>query len=144
MRLLLSVGFQNLLFQIILSERYTFCIQTRINILLVLIWVQTVCKGYQQMTKVAASKERVDHFNNRITDNSKYKLWFPGLWNNEIDISVQNFRTFTVLWHLYSSKLTLIRAIQDCGRGQILWHNPREIKLDTVNLEILREFYFSE
>ena len=25
----------------------------------VLIWVQTVCKGYQQMTKVAASKERV-------------------------------------------------------------------------------------
>ena len=24
-----------------------------------LIWVQTVCKGYQQMTKVAASKERV-------------------------------------------------------------------------------------
>ena len=26
---------------------------------LVLIWVQTVCKGYQQKTKVAASKERV-------------------------------------------------------------------------------------
>ena len=24
----------------------------------VLIWVQTVCKGYQQMTKVAGSKER--------------------------------------------------------------------------------------
>ena len=23
------------------------------------IWVQTVCEGYQQMTKVAASKERV-------------------------------------------------------------------------------------
>ena len=26
----------------------------------VLIWVQTVCKGYQQMTKVAASKKRVN------------------------------------------------------------------------------------
>ena len=26
-----------------------------------LIWVQIVCKGYQQMTKVAASKERVKH-----------------------------------------------------------------------------------
>ena len=25
----------------------------------VLIWIQTVCKGYQQMTKVATSKERV-------------------------------------------------------------------------------------
>ena len=28
-------------------------------ILLVLIWIQTVCKGYQQMTKVPASNERV-------------------------------------------------------------------------------------
>ena len=27
--------------------------------MLVLIWVQTVCKGYQQMTKVTDSKERV-------------------------------------------------------------------------------------
>ena len=27
---------------------------------LVLIWVQTVCKVYQQMTKVATSKERVN------------------------------------------------------------------------------------
>ena len=25
----------------------------------VLIWVQIVCKGYQQMTKIASSKERV-------------------------------------------------------------------------------------
>ena len=28
--------------------------------MLVLIWVQTVCKGYQEMTKAAASKERVN------------------------------------------------------------------------------------
>ena len=43
-----------------LSECQTVWIQIRTDILLVLIWVQTVCKGYQQTTwKVAASKERV-------------------------------------------------------------------------------------
>ena len=31
----------------------------RTNILSALIWVRSVCKGYQPMTKVAASKERV-------------------------------------------------------------------------------------
>ena len=35
-------------------------IQIRTEILSVLIWVQTIHKGYQQMTKVAASKERVN------------------------------------------------------------------------------------
>ena len=34
-------------------------IQIRTDILSVLIWVKTVCKCYQQMTKVTASKERV-------------------------------------------------------------------------------------
>ena len=34
-------------------------LQIRPNNLLGLIWVQTVCKGYQQMTKVAASGQRV-------------------------------------------------------------------------------------
>ena len=29
--------------------------------MLVLIWLQTVCKGYQETTKVAASKERVSN-----------------------------------------------------------------------------------
>ena len=33
----------------------------RTNVLLVLIWVKTVCIGYQQMTKVATTKERVKH-----------------------------------------------------------------------------------
>ena len=42
-----------------LSECKTVCIQIRTDILSVLIWVQTLCKGYQQTTKVAASKERV-------------------------------------------------------------------------------------
>ena len=41
-----------------LSERQTVWIQIRTNILSVLIWVQTVCKGYQQMTKVTACKQR--------------------------------------------------------------------------------------
>ena len=35
-------------------------IQIRTDVLSVLIWIQTVCKGYQQKTKVAASKERVN------------------------------------------------------------------------------------
>ena len=34
-------------------------IQIRTDILLVLTWVQTVCKAYQQTTKVTASNERV-------------------------------------------------------------------------------------
>ena len=33
-------------------------IQIRTDILSVLIWVQTICKGLQQTTKVAASKEK--------------------------------------------------------------------------------------
>ena len=52
--------FQNYFFQKILSgtlsEWQTVWIQIRTDILSVLIWVQTVCKGYQQTTLVAASK----------------------------------------------------------------------------------------
>ena len=36
-----------------------FWIQIRTDIMSVLIWVQTVSKGYQETTKVAASKERI-------------------------------------------------------------------------------------
>ena len=39
-----------------LSECQTIWDQNRSTILLVLIWFSTVCKGYQQMTKVAAGK----------------------------------------------------------------------------------------
>ena len=39
----------------------TVWIQISTNVLLVLIWVQAVFKGYQQMTKVVASKERVKY-----------------------------------------------------------------------------------
>ena len=41
------------------SECLTVWIQIRPDILSGLIWVQTVCKGYQQMTKVATRGERV-------------------------------------------------------------------------------------
>ena len=44
----------------ILSECQTVWIQSRIDVLSILIWVQTVCKGYQQMTKVDASKEKIE------------------------------------------------------------------------------------
>ena len=55
--------FQNKLFQNILSGTLSECqivwIQIRTDRMSVLIWVQTVCKGYQQTIEVAASKERV-------------------------------------------------------------------------------------
>ena len=41
-----------------LSECRTIWIQIRTDTLSVLIWVQTVCKVYQQMAEVPASKER--------------------------------------------------------------------------------------
>ena len=42
------------------SECQTVWIQIRSDNLSGLIWVQTVCKGYQQMTKVVTSGERVN------------------------------------------------------------------------------------
>ena len=51
-------------FKILFQEHYqsakTVWIQFRTDILSVLSRIQTVCKGYHQTTKVAASKERVD------------------------------------------------------------------------------------
>ena len=45
-----------------LSECLTAWIQIRTDILSVLIWIQTVCKCYQQTTKVTARKKRVKKF----------------------------------------------------------------------------------
>ena len=53
---LLSADF----FQKTLFDCQAVWIQIMTDILSVLLWVQTVCKGYQQQTKVAASKERVE------------------------------------------------------------------------------------
>ena len=54
--------FQNQLFQKFLSGTQSECQtvwnQIRTDVLSVLIWVQIVCKGYHQTTKVVASKER--------------------------------------------------------------------------------------
>ena len=54
--------FLNLLFQKTLigipSEYQTVWLQIRPYILSGLIWIQTTCKGYQQMTKIATSWER--------------------------------------------------------------------------------------
>ena len=54
--------FQNYFFKKFFQEHYqsqAVWIQIKTDILSVLIWVQTVCKGYQLMTKATASKERV-------------------------------------------------------------------------------------
>ena len=73
--------FQNLLFQKKISGSLSECqmvwIQIRTNILAVLIWVQTVCEGNQQTTKVAASKKRVNILN-------LYSLFMVGIENNSI------------------------------------------------------------
>ena len=58
MLLLSSADFFQINLSITLSECQTIWIQIRT----ILIWVQTVYKGYQQTTKVAASKERVKLF----------------------------------------------------------------------------------
>ena len=60
--------FQNQPFQKILSGSLSECqtvwIQIRPDILSGLIWIQPVRKGYQQTTKVAVSKERVNNTDN--------------------------------------------------------------------------------
>ena len=65
MVLLSSADLSKLTFKkIFLHEHYQSVerkwIQIRTDDLSVLIWVETVCKCYQQMTKVAASEERVN------------------------------------------------------------------------------------
>ena len=64
--------FQNQLFRKIISGITSGCqtvwIQIRPDKMSGLIWVQTVWKGYKQMTKVAASKERVNY-------HTKPKIW---------------------------------------------------------------------
>ena len=58
-------------------------IQTRTNIFSVPIWVQTVCKGYQQTTKVATSKERIVQscfsqklFSTKMCSFSYFSMWY--------------------------------------------------------------------
>ena len=97
--------FQNYFFQKILSgilsECQTVWIQIRADILSALIWVQTVCKGYQQTTKVATSEERV---------NPLYKL----LNYNSVRYYSVNIKSFCVVsrrFSLFHFKTDLIFGI---------------------------------
>ena len=51
--------FKKILSRSLVSECQTVWIKTKTDFLSVLIWVQTVCTAYQQMTIKAASKDRV-------------------------------------------------------------------------------------
>ena len=51
--------------------------RSKTNVLWVLIWVQTVCKGYQQTTKVTASMERVEKISNQNTHSNPIYSWNP-------------------------------------------------------------------
>ena len=68
-------------------------IRTDVLRMSVLIWVQTLCKGYQQMTKVAASKERLNIYpyqsskKKRVVQNDDF---FFVLCRISIDFSEQN------------------------------------------------------
>ena len=64
----------------------TVWIQIKPNILLVLIWLQTVCKCHQ-MTKVAASTEKPDHG----LPLSCWKIYFTGLISGLISRYFQPF-----------------------------------------------------
>ena len=84
MLLLLPAYFiQKLLFQEFFQELIvcqTVWIQIRTNILSVQILVQTVCKGHQQTTKVAVSKER----------KSYLEVIIPGFFLLVNNIKVEN------------------------------------------------------
>ena len=68
-----------------LSECQTVWIQIRTDATSVLIWIQTVCKCYQQTTKVAASKERVNiiHYTQSLTQSlsKRQTVWLCRSWS---------------------------------------------------------------
>ena len=59
MLLLSPADFFQTYFFFLNSFRNTIGVSNSLDLDQVLIWVQSVCKGYQQMTQVAASKEKV-------------------------------------------------------------------------------------
>ena len=59
-------------------------IQIRTNVLLVLILIQTVCKGYQQMTEVIASKERVE-------DSMFERVYLPQYCMDHFQVNIASF-----------------------------------------------------
>ena len=63
MTLFLKINFFQTIVSGTLIKCQTVLIQVRIDLLLVLTLVQTVCKGYQQRRKAAVSKERFIRIN---------------------------------------------------------------------------------
>ena len=57
-----------------LSECQTVWTHIRIDFLSVLIWVQTVCKGYQQMTKLPLAGKELRYISHILSETSKPPL----------------------------------------------------------------------
>ena len=89
-----------------LSECQMIWIQIKTDILLPLIWVQTVCKDYQQTTKVAASKERVKAVYIMCTRRE-----FSGiinLFSVIINLFSENINLFSRFLNLFSRIINLL------------------------------------
>ena len=109
----LQTYFQNKLFQKILSGALsgwqTVLIQIRTDILSVLIWVQTVCKGYQQTTKVATSKERFHIIHPIIFHTflfTKYDLCHNYLNSQPASGDLSSVNTFTMWTQIWPKTLS--------------------------------------
>ena len=57
-----------------ISECETAWIQIKTDILSVMIWVQTVCKGYQKTIKFTTSRERVNRLRKSMFDFSQFQV----------------------------------------------------------------------
>ena len=72
-----------------------FWIQIRTDVLSALILIQTVCKGYQQTSNFAASKERVTD----PTSGPAYKTFSCSTQLSMKFILLINVKMPTVVWH---------------------------------------------
>ena len=88
----------------------TVWIQIRPDILSGLIWVQTVCKGYQQMSKVAASEQRVQYRATCWCVGYTVKNWYQFLTTREYLVPIRhvfhtNISHFVKKTHVHVVKL---------------------------------------
>ena len=93
-----------------LSECQMVWIQIRTDILFILIWFQTICKGYQQTTKATASKERV--FPDYLKESRSFRPWV---------VSAGSFRPGSIRPYFRVSRFGLfwwvVSAVSRFGRG---------------------------
>ena len=82
-----------------LSELQTVWFQIRVNVMSVLILIQTVCKDYQKMTKDVDSKERVNKNSVASMENLNHEVRTSELFHRCLqNVNVQsNFLSQTVL-----------------------------------------------